>query len=611
MGSCAWIGTNGEGCPRRAQGAGTWCIWHNTAVSKRADYVVTLLRDELSRSQGDANGFHLQGLVWPHAQLAHCSLNEADLRDCVLPDANLRGASLDDSDCSRAQLSGANLRDASLRNVDLSNTHLAGADLRGADLRGARINETVLLDCDLRGARLDGAIITSFTWNRFTRFQDVSGFDAPVARGDTSDQETMPFPSPLAAANHAKGLSASRRKALSGVDPSWSKTRVFRQGSRHHAASPQLSALTPRKPASDPDQGSTKVYNPRLQPWRDRRVLSVAAIIIAWAVGSTLIAGYLATLRESQEPVVIEVPRDTPTPPTQQTDDGDDQRFYLRQIQQRDSELAQARRSNEALNQRLQEMDNQRIALQADIARLQDAADDNVHQHEELQRLQRQLQQVGYHNRRLEETAAILVAGNTSLQEERDRLHGQVEQRFAELEEVTRYRDQRDQALADLRELEDRLTHVSQERERLRSELERSSASFERFLTRLEGTRLEDYIRGEDDRGPLLRIEPNTALTLGGDDLLLSLRVAPAEKPGRVIVTVVMQRHQQQDLPDLSIILYGEEGRALRRLSFSFPSAGSSGPFVTAITEIDSPHFPSAARVSAARGLDDQWLSNR
>ncbi|TVR08401.1 MAG: hypothetical protein EA401_13960 [Planctomycetota bacterium] len=611
MAGCNWIGNNGEACPRQAHGAGTWCIWHNSQVSKRAEYVVTLLREELKRSQGEANGFHLQGLIWPQAQLADCQLNEADLRDCVLPDANMRGVQLNDSDCSRAQLSGVDLREASLRNADLSHAHLAGADLRGADLRGARINETVFLDSDLRGARLDGAIITSFTWNRFTRFQDVSGFDAPVPRGDTSDHETMPFPSPLAAANYAEGISSSQRRSLSNVDPNWSKTRVFRQGSRQQSVHQGLHALTPRDSTGEPDQRSTMVFNPRRHAWSDRRWWAAAAVVVAWAIGASLIAGYFASTRAESPPRLVEVPGERLDPPTTQSDDPQEAAFYLRQIQRRDAEVSQLRRSNEALNERLQNMDSQRIALQADIARLQDAADANVQYREDIRQLRRTVQNIGYHNRRLEETAEILVSGNTALQEERDQLHQQVQQRFEELEEVTRYRDQRDQALADLAELEEHLAHLTEDRNRLRRELERSSATFERFLTRLEGTGLEKYIRGEEDRGPLLHISPDRALTLGGDDLLLSLRVTPAERSGRVVVTVVMQRHQQQELPDLSIILYGEEGRALRRLGFSFPSSGSSGPFITAITEIDSPHFPTAARVSAARGLDDQWLSNR
>ena len=58
---------------------------------------------------------------------------------------------------------------------------------------------------------------------------------------------------------------------------------------------------------------------------------------------------------------------------------------------------------------------------------------------------------------------------------------------------------------------------------------------------------------------------------MGGEDLLISMRIEPGAKPGRIRINTVIQRSDNDPLPDISVVLYDDNGEALRRLSFSFP----------------------------------------
>lgn len=99
------------------------------------------------------------GVAIPGADLAHVTLNEADLAaadlsgasiaHCALPGATLTGASL-----VGARVFGSNLAGTLLDNVQAENLHVVESSLRSAKMDGFVGRCTVMRDCDLRDADL-------------------------------------------------------------------------------------------------------------------------------------------------------------------------------------------------------------------------------------------------------------------------------------------------------------------------------------------------------------------------------------------------------------------------------------------------------------------------
>ncbi|TVR42880.1 MAG: hypothetical protein EA402_10530 [Planctomycetota bacterium] len=617
MSNCSWRDDSGAECPRQAHGDGQLCLWHNPRVDKRAAYVIPLFEQELLLRNSHAAGFELSGLRWPTAELPGVILREAVLCDAILHDADLSGADLSDADLSRANLSGANLRGANLRGANLRGTHLGSADLRDADLREATLDGTILMGCDLRGADLREARLEHFLWNRFTRFSGIKGFEPPRISGDSLNDVTVPFASALAAGRQLE-CSPELLSSLGPLDPDLLRSRSYTNPMRQRQSTPDAGnpALEPRRaeasgsshlamPTPTPRPATALPAPRRRQP---RLLLALLTLLSLWAVGVTVWATWSAL---QQPQIITGMPSPVePAPEIRPPSIIDDGR-YLEEIQRREERINDLRNHLAALTQQLEERELRRQQTQAEMRRLRDAADENVSLHEQLAEQRREMRRLGEHNRQLEDTARILAVGNEGLVRDNDTLRAQVEQRFGELEEVSRFAMERDRAVAQVEELEAQLAQRSQERDRLREELQRSQSNLERFLTRLEGSPLESLLSGDADRSPMLAIVPGRALTFSGDDLLLTLRVEEGSQPGRIRVQAVMQRSGNRSLPDLSLVLYGEQGQALRRMNFSFPAAIPGSPFVTTITEVDSPSFPTNVRVSAAQNMDNHLISNR
>jgi uncharacterized protein YjbI with pentapeptide repeats len=196
MNPCCVRQADGSQCRQLAAPNSDRCPWHNPAVDKRDAYAAKALAEALRLAGGDGRGTHLVGLLWPEAALAGVLLGGSDLRDAVLSGADLQGAHLQGCNLRRTHLTGADLRGADLRDADLTGCNLARADLRGTRLQGARLDNTVLVGANLTDADLSGAIISSFTWNRATRFDGVRGFGHEGPGG--AEDETRPFLAPLA-----------------------------------------------------------------------------------------------------------------------------------------------------------------------------------------------------------------------------------------------------------------------------------------------------------------------------------------------------------------------------------------------------------------------------
>jgi hypothetical protein len=599
MATCQYSGTDGQGsCPRAAAPGAERCIWHNPRVSKSAEYVVDLLRQDLEQNDNDGTGFHLAGLVWPRAQLQGVWLAGSDCHDAVLVSADLTASDLSGSNLRRVNLSGATLARANLRGADLVGAHLGNADLRDADLRDANLDGTVLLGADLRGADLTGATIVGFQWNCFTRWSGVLGFEAESPRGDSSAEETRPYPAPLAS---GEGVTKRISGTLGPYDPELERTRAYQAQAM---VSRRASAEMPAPAAAGIAPGPPRmVVDPELV--KQKRILSAVLVVaVVWALAGSGLSAWLHLYGPDER--VVYVDRPVPVDPvdvTEPADSGVDKTFYEQEITRLRQQIEDLRQRDTGRLSEISELESSRQDLALELARLQDVDEEAAEIHMRFDRLRAKAETLSAHNHRLEETAAILAEGVSKLQEENATLSAQAGQRFAELEEATRLKDERRRLADDLLEAQGDVTRLSAERDRFERELIRTKDDLERFLTRIEGTRLESLLTGNDDRGPLLAIEPDKALALSAEGLLLTIRVVPAG-PNRITAKLVVQRNDRQTLPDLSIVFYDGENQAMRRLGFSFPDPGSEEHFAIAETTIDCRTFPTAIHIVAAAGVE-------
>ena len=115
------------------------------------------------------------------ADLRHCDLTRANLRDANLSSADLRYADLSSANLSSADLSYADLSDANLRYADLRYADLSSADLRSADLRYADLRYADLSSADLRYADLRYADLRSAKNIFLLPVQDPRGYLHPHA----------------------------------------------------------------------------------------------------------------------------------------------------------------------------------------------------------------------------------------------------------------------------------------------------------------------------------------------------------------------------------------------------------------------------------------------
>ena len=174
-----------------------------------------------------------------------------------------------------------------------------------------------------------------------------------------------------------------------------------------------------------------------------------------------------------------------------------------------------------------------------------------------------------------------------------------------------------DQAVADADRLRGEMLALRQERDQLqilhqgaRQELQQTKADLTRWLTRVEASGLGSSLTEDQAGAPLIAVKPGAPIALGSEFLVsLVIDRVQAPGPGQVSVRLVVQRPAAAANPDATVILYDQDRRPLRRLSFGFPHVDAGGPFVSASATIVCDRFPSHARVLLAPG--DETLATR
>ena len=152
----------------------------------------------LRQGVGFWNEKRRQYVFWPNfdginlrAELAHISLEGANLQGGYFRQANLSGLNLEGADLENAQLQGAYLRNTDLRNANLVSANFTEADLSEADLRNANLTRADLTRADLLWARVEDADF---------RYAELTGVDiaetqpwTSILYPDLTDMETYAY----------------------------------------------------------------------------------------------------------------------------------------------------------------------------------------------------------------------------------------------------------------------------------------------------------------------------------------------------------------------------------------------------------------------------------
>jgi hypothetical protein len=286
------------------------------------------------------------------------------------------------------------------------------------------------------------------------------------------------------------------------------------------------------------------------------------------------------------------------------------QRVGSEQIRELTARLRSVQDGQEAVAARLRSSEEERLRLQADLARLRGIDDDRDRQLQQRAAAEQERDRLRNANGRLDTTARILADGVDRLQSELAVLRDRDRLRTASRAELESLTSERAHLAASLASATAAAAAAEQEAARLGDELAQLRANVERLLTRVEGTRLEGLLASSgEQRGPLLPIRAGEPIALSGGDVLLTLRVEPGPGRDEVSTRLVVQRSERGALPDLGLVFYGPDQQPIRRLSASFPGdsgGGSRGRFASLNTTFSTPVFPVSVRISAADGLEER-----
>lgn len=575
MGTCAFrYREPHQACRHGTVEGAELCLWHDPRVRKDDAYLPTLLEAADRIADGDLDGFHLVGLHWPEASLAGRSLRCADLRDAVLDVADLSGADLAGANLRRASLKRANLQRACLAQADLSACNLTGADLREADLKYAVLSRTVLNGADLRGADLTEAKIEGFLWNAASRFQGIRGVSEPVLAGE--DDETRACLSPMAAGSLAP-VDEGDRSALEDIDPAKEETRSF--AVLRPVPKPRRAALS----------------------GRERGLLLTACLAIVAAAGGLAFGLTPRDGGTTPHPVAV-----LPTPST----DAAQVAAFQERLHQVEADLSRAVGERDRLAQQtlIAQAETQRLdtllrQARADAAGLRAAEDHARLADDRLAALSAERDRALADLARQRRIGAILADGARSLEET-----GTAQaRRIAELSATA---DRAELLARELASARDELRTCTAAREAAESRLATLQADLtavrqdlERYLGRVTGTSWQDLLADAASRSDAIPVRAGRPIALGGP-YAVTLRVDHAERPGHVSVAVTVQRETGAGDPDVAIVLFDREGRALRRLAFSFADTGEGNGITAARSEIACQTFPTSVRVLIAPSVD-------
>ena len=559
-------------CPHAAAEGASFCLWHNARVRKHDAYVPAVLAAADRAANGDLDGFRLAGLLWPGAELAGRHLRDADLRDAVLDGANLAGADLAGAILRRASLKRSLLERAALTGASLVGANLLDADLRNADLRGADLSDASLLGADLRGADLTGATLVGVRWNDRTRLAAVIGLALDAAG---HDDETRPGLAPLLAlAQRSEREEPALADDSADDSAERDQTRTF-------------SVPAPRKAA------------------RSGRPATLAAALVLIAAGAGLAAG-----RWQGATPVVEDSAQSAALHARLADLGRQGEAYVARIKELEGSAQEVLDRRDRLEQDAQiakdEGDRLRQALRqarGEAARLHGKDDHAALASMELGRASSQRDRLAGELTRQARLANILATGVKRVEGERAALSARVAELGDASDRAALLQAEREQARRDLAQTAGERDALRTRVELLAGELAAAREDIGRYLARVQGSGLQDYLATDLATLPLMPIAPGAPVALGGD-YTITLRLDPGAKPGVINAALTLQRPMALATPDIAIVLYDRDRQPLRRIAYSFPHVDSGTPFAAATTSIACDRFPAFARILVAPAIE-------
>lgn len=565
-------------CPHQAAEGATCCLWHNGRVRKHDAYVPAVLAAADRAANGDLEGFRLAGLAWPGAALPGRHLRDADLRDAVLDGADLAGSDLSGAVLRRASLKRTALGRAALSGASLVGANLLDADLRGADLRGADLTGASLLGADLRGANLTGATLTGVRWNGRTRLAAAVGLTLDLAG---EDDDTRAGLAPLLALAQRPDRGET---ALSDDSGEREQTRTFL------VPAPRPPAKPAPAPAARPRGG---------------RALVVAAAAVLIAAGAGLGVGRWRSARPpAPDEARVAALRAQAEALARQGEayvarirelEGNAQAL-LDQRDRLEQDALIAKDDGERLRQALRQ-------ARGEAARLHGRDDRAALAVADLERASAERDRLGAELIRQARLADILAGGVKRVEAERAALSARVAELADASDRAARLQAEREQARRDLGQAAADRDAQRERADRLASELATARDVIGRYLARVNGTGLQDYLATDLETLPLMPIAPGAPVALGGD-YTITLRLDPGAKPGVVNAALTLQRPAALATPDIAIVLYDRDRQPLRRIAYSFPHVDAGTPFAAATTSIGCDRFPAFARIVVAPAIE-------
>ena len=555
-------------CPHAAAEGASFCLWHNARVRKHDAYVPAVLAAADRAANGELDGFRLAGLLWPGAPLPGRHLCDADLRDAVLDGADLAGADLTGAVLRRTSLKRAALGRAALAGASLVGANLLDADLRGANLRGADLTGACLLGADLREADLTGAILVDVRWNDRTRLAAAVGLALDPA---DEDDDTRPSMSPLLALAQRPDR---EEPALAEDSGARDKTRTF---------------SVPKPP-------------PAAAPRGRRPALAAALVLLAAGAGLTVGRWHAAPPAPANSTQTGELL-------AQRDDLARQGEAYVARIKELEGSAQDLLDRRDRLEQDAQiakdDAGRLRQALrqaQGEAARLHGKDDRAALASMELDRASSERDRLAGELTRQARLADILANGVKRVETERATLATRVAELVDASDRAALLQAEREQARRDLAQASAERDAQRTRAERLAGELTTARDEIGRYLSRINGSGLQDYLATDLDTLPLMPIAPGSPVALGGD-YTITLRLDPGAKTGMINAALTLQRPAALATPDIAIVLYDRDRQPLRRIAYSFPHVDTGTPFASATTSIACDRFPAFARILVAPAI--------
>lgn len=632
-------------CAMVASAGSDLCVWHNASLDKSDVYVAILLAQVIEMvglANGDLCEYHLSELDWPAAELSNTCLDGVDLRDAHMPKANLSNTSLQNANLRRCNLRKANLRGCDLSGCDLKQTDLFGADLTGANLSRSQLDQTNLLNANLSNVNFAGVHVESFQWNERTNFDNAYGLDPQQSDSD----ETQTFLTPIALANYKKSSENKRSSSVLRTHDQVLQTHTYSSTSSSASLSALKKVSELARSASQVEEQSTSKIAAALSiqaalsaqatqataaaqktgesvtsytiPMQRQRSypfmiwISAAAVLIT--MSATAYAAW-ASYQLSERPVihkeivvnkeVIKYIEKDPTPVTEKSE-------YKQLLQQQQTLVKKNHILNEANRKneyRLQHIQQENTDLELHVARLSVHNDDMLGREIEHQKLQKKYTKLLRHSTRLNDTASILAKGVDQLGAENSRLNEMKDIRLNTRSQLELLQTKSLQLQHENDQLKKDNLQIQEHNQNILAELSNSRKTLERFLSRIEGSRLHAFLTKDASQLKAIPVKANAPIVLTGDHLI-TLEISRTSKKNHISSKLFVQRSAHDSIPDVNIIYYDSDMKAIRSISYGFPgSEAQKESFSLSTAQFNSNVFPSFVRILVNPGVDSKLIA--